>query len=123
LDGTARCTRFGASAAALSHRKRWIAFGRAARGSIEIDEGARTALVTKGKSLLPAGITGITGAFDMGAAVRIRDGSGKDIACGLVNYSSTDLDRIKGCKSSEIHAILGRKDFDEVIHRDNLVLL
>ncbi|MCC6797097.1 MAG: glutamate 5-kinase [Candidatus Hydrogenedentes bacterium] len=123
LDGTARCTRFGKSTAAMSHRKRWIAFGRSARGAIAVDDGARAALMTKGKSLLPAGITSVTGAFEMGAAVRIRDGSGKDIACGLVNYSSTDLDRIKGCKSSEIRAILGHKDFDEVIHRDNLVLL
>ncbi len=123
LDGTARCTRFGASAAVLSHRKRWIAFGRAARGAIDIDDGACGALREKGKSLLAAGVTGISGAFDVGAAVRIRDRSGKDIACGLVNYSSGDLGRIKGCKSSEIRAILGRKDFDEVIHRDNLVLL
>jgi glutamate 5-kinase len=123
LDGTARCTRFGASTATMSHRKRWIAFGRAVRGAIEIDDGARNALMNQGKSLLAAGITGVTGAFDMGAAVRIRDGSGKDIACGLVNYSSDDLARIKGCKSGEIRAILGRKDFDEVIHRDNLVIL
>ncbi|MDZ4859543.1 MAG: glutamate 5-kinase [Candidatus Hydrogenedentes bacterium] len=123
LDGTARCTRFGASANGLSHRKRWIAFGRAAKGAIEIDDGARKALVTQGRSLLAAGIKDVTGLFDMGAAVRIRDGSGKDIACGLVNYSSGELDRIKGCKSSEIQSILGRKDFDEVVHRDNLVLL
>ena len=123
LDGTARCTRFDASAETMSHRKRWIAFGRAARGSIDIDDGAHHALINKGKSLLAAGITAVTGTFDMGAAVRIRDGAGKDIACGLVNYSSADLARIKGCKSSEIHAILGRKDFDEVIHRDNLAIL
>lgn len=123
LDGTARCTRFGASNEAMSHRKRWIAFGRAARGTIEIDDGARNALVRQGKSLLAAGITELSGTFDLGAAVRIRDKSGKDIACGLVNYSSADLAKIKGCKSGEIRAILGRKDFDEVIHRDNLVLL
>lgn len=123
LDGTARCTRFGASTAVMSHRKRWIAFGRATRGAIVIDDGARNALVTQGRSLLAAGITGVTGTFDVGAAVRIRDRSGRDIACGLVNYSSGDLDRIKGCKSGEIRAILGRKDFDEVIHRDNLVIL
>lgn len=123
LDGTARCTRFGASNEAMSHRKRWIAFGRAARGAIEIDDGARNALVRRGKSLLAAGITELSGTFDLGAAVRIRDKSGKDIACGLVNYSSADLAKIKGCKSGEIRAILGRKDFDEVIHRDNLVLL
>ncbi|HRK35398.1 MAG TPA: glutamate 5-kinase, partial [Candidatus Hydrogenedentes bacterium] len=123
LDGTARCTRFSASAEALSHRKRWIAFGRATRGTIEIDEGACKALVDQGRSLLAAGIKNISGSFDVGAAVRIRDAEGRDIACGLVNYASSDLDRIKGCKSSDIQSILGRKDFDEVIHRDNLVLL
>ena len=112
----------GASAAAMSHRKRWIAFGRSTRGTIDIDDGARNALLTKGKSLLAAGITGLSGTFDIGAAVRIRDLSGKDIACGLVNYSSAELARIKGCKSGEIPAILGHKDFDEVIHRDNMVL-
>ncbi|NUM54688.1 MAG: glutamate 5-kinase [Candidatus Hydrogenedentes bacterium] len=123
FDGTARCTRFGASSAVMPHRKRWIAFGRSTRGALDIDDGARNALLKQGRSLLAAGITGVTGSFDMGASVRIRDGSGKDVACGLVNYSSGDIARIKGCKSSEIHAILGRKDFDEVIHRDNLVLL
>lgn len=123
LDGTARCTRFGKSATGLSHRKRWIAFGRAAKGAIRIDDGAKRALLSQGRSLLAAGITGIDGSFDMGSAVRIRDAAGNDIACGLVNYSSDEVARIKGCKSGEIRAILGRKDFDEVVHRDNLVLL
>jgi glutamate 5-kinase len=123
LDNRAEATTFGASKDALSHRKRWIAFGRAARGQVQVDDGARRALLEQGRSLLAAGIRGVTGSFDMGAAVRIVDSKGREIASGLVNYSSADLDRIKGCKSTEIKAILGRKDFDEVIHRDNLVVL
>lgn len=123
LDGTARCTTFGKSLAIMPHRKRWIAFGRASKGVIHVDNGARRALLEQGRSLLAAGITGVDGAFDMGSAVRIIDEMGKDVARGLVNYSSDDINRIKGCKSANIQAILGRKDFDEVIHRDNLVIL
>lgn len=80
-------------------------------------------MLEQGRSLLAAGITAVDGSFDMGAAVRILDSTGKDVARGLVNYSSADIDRIKGCKSGNIQSILGRKDFDEVVHRDNLVIL
>ncbi len=123
LDGKALCTTFGKAVEAMSHRKRWIAFGRATKGAIRIDDGARRALLDQGRSLLAAGITSVDGAFDMGAAVRILDAKGQDIARGLVNYSSDEINRIKGCKSANIQSILGRKDFDEVIHRDNLVIL
>ncbi len=123
LDGTVPCTTFGRSLALMPHRKRWIAFGRAAKGVVYVDDGARRALLEQGRSLLAAGVTGVDGSFGMGAAVRIIDGSGKDVARGLVNYSSDDIQRIKGCKSANIQSILGRKDFDEVIHRDNLVIL
>jgi len=123
LDGKAPCTVFGKSVAALSHRKRWIAFSRSTRGTLRVDDGARRALLDQGRSLLAAGITAVEGTFDMGAAVRILDATGKDLARGLVNYSSAEIDRIKGCKSANIQSILGRKDFDEVIHRDNLVIL
>jgi len=116
-------TLFGSSKTALSQRKRWIAFGRTTRGTIQVDDGAATALVRKGKSLLPAGIVGVTGVFSEGAAVLVVDKAGRAIARGLVNYSSDAIQRIKGCKSDQIQSILGRKDFDEVIHRDNLVLL
>ncbi|MCP4641723.1 MAG: glutamate 5-kinase [bacterium] len=123
LAGKAPCTTFGTAEGAMSHRKRWIAFGRAVRGSLTIDDGARRALVEKGTSLLAAGITKVTGSFEVGAAVRIVTGDGKKVATGLVNYSSGDITRIKGRKSREIKTILGRKDFDEVIHRDNLAVL
>lgn len=123
LAGTCPSTRFAPSREALSHRKRWIAFGRAARGFLEVDDGARKALLDKGRSLLAAGVTDVEGAFDVGAAVRVKDSAGRIIAVGLVNYSSDDIMRIKGCRSSEIESVLGSKDFDEVIHRDNLVIL
>jgi len=123
LQGTAPCTLFSASAESMSHRKRWIAFGRATQGILHVDDGARHALVSEGRSLLPAGVVGVEGVFEVGAAVKIRDKEGRDIARALVNYSSKEIRQIKGRKSTEIPAILGQKAFDEVVHRDNLVLL
>jgi glutamate 5-kinase len=123
IDGKGPMTRFLPEAAALSHRKRWIAFGRTTRGALTVDDGARTAIVEKGRSLLAAGITAVDGSFPVGSSIRLQDRRNCDIAIGLVNYSSEEINLIKGCKSGEIEAILGHKDFDEVIHRDNLVLL
>lgn len=123
LDGTATCTRFLPGLEALSHRKRWIAFGRAKHGALLLDEGACRAILEHGKSLLPAGVKGIEGEFEPGEAVSLRDASGRDIARALVNYSSADLRRIMGHQSREIEAILGHKKIDEVVHRDNLVVL
>lgn len=123
LAGTAPMTLFHAGNGGMSQRKRWIAFGRSTRGVIQVDDGAREALLKQGRSLLAAGILNVIGTFEIGSSVRIDDSLGHAIACGLVNYSSEDIKRIKGCKSKEIASILGRKDFDEVVHRDNLVLL
>jgi glutamate 5-kinase len=123
LDGSAPCTLFSPNQSAISHRKRWIAFGRATRGVLHVDEGACNALINQGKSLLPAGIINVEGNFDAGAAVKIQDNAGRDIARALVNYSSQDIRKILGHKSNEIRKILGQKAFDEVVHRDNLVLL
>ncbi len=123
LTGSMPCTTFGPNKATMAHRKRWIAFGRLSRGTIVVDDGARDALVLHGKSLLAAGIVAVKGTFEVGAAVKIKDKSGKIVARGLVNYSNVQLEKIKGCKSNAIADILGRKDFDEVIHRDNLAIL
>ncbi|MCE5322706.1 glutamate 5-kinase [bacterium] len=106
----------------LNHRKRWIAFGNRVKGSIAVNEGARKMLVERGKSLLSAGITGCNGCFDVGDLVLVIDENSSRIARGLTNYSSHDILLIMGKRSSEIGKILGHKDFDEVIHRDNLVL-
>lgn len=116
-------TRFYSSTATLSHRKRWIAFGRHVSGTLQIDDGAKTAVLHQGKSLLPAGIIKVEGNFNAGAAVRVVDKKANLIARGLVNYDSDSLKKIIGRKSVEIAEILGRKDFDEAIHRNNMVLL
>ncbi len=123
LAGQGPMTVFGKATNAMTQRKRWIAFGRAAKGAVVVDDGARDALLKNGRSLLAAGILTVQGEFEAGEAITIRDKGGKDVARGLTNYSCADLQAIKGLKSHEIAAKLGRKDFDEVIHRDNLVLL
>lgn len=123
LGGTLPCTHFVPAADALSHRKRWIAFGRAKAGALVLDEGACRAIIEHGRSLLAAGVRSVEGEFEAGEAVALRDASGNDFARALVNYGSADARRIIGRKSQEIEAILGKKNADELVHRDNLVLL
>jgi glutamate 5-kinase len=77
-------------------------------------------IIAQGEKLLPAGIIHVEGKFDAGAAVRISDANGRVIARGLTNYGSDSIDAIKGKKTAEISVVLGRKDFDEVVHRDNM---
>lgn len=122
LSGQAPRTRFYPLKTSLPHRKRWIAFGRSTAGSIRVDDGARNAIINQGKSLLPAGIIAIEGQFIRGSSVRVIDTADKVIACGLVNYGSSDLRAIQGKKSETIATILGHKDYDEAIHRNNMVL-
>jgi glutamate 5-kinase len=110
-------------AAKLSSRKRWIGYALKAKGELVVDEGAKRALTTRGKSLLPSGIVTITGHFHFGDAVYCVDTAAQRFAQGLVNYSTTDLQAIIGQHTSRIENILGSKEYDEVIHRDNLVLL
>lgn len=107
----------------LSSKKGWIAYGVKSKGAIYIDDGAIKALTSMGRSLLPSGITRIDGQFEVGDYVRCLSNDGKKIAKGLTNYSSKDLTRIKGKKTSEIEKVLGYKYSDEVIHRDNLVVV
>lgn len=107
----------------LSSRKQWIAFTLRSKGSLVIDDGAVEALRQRGKSLLPAGIVDVIGQFEAGDSVTCTDTHGKEIAKGLVNYSSQILHRIKGHRTKDIPHLLGTRDYDEVIHRDNLVLL
>lgn len=115
-------TWFRGKEARLAHRKRWIAFGSQLRGTITVNDGARKMITGRGKSLLAAGIVGIEGCFTAGDLVAIADESSTRIARGLTNYSSEDLKKIQGKHSNEIEAILGEHEFDEVVHRDNLVL-
>lgn len=104
-------------------RKHWIAYTTRSSGKVVVDDGGREALVNKGKSLLPGGVVKIQGSFKIGDCVTCVDSSGNAFARGLVKYSSADLDRIKGLKTSQIESVLGRKDYDEIIHRDDLVIL
>ena len=104
-------------------RKRWLAFFHRSSGSVTIDKGAVAALVERNKSLLPSGITKVNGQFGIGSLIDIEDEKNNVIARGLSFYSSDEIDKIKGSPTSKIALLLGRKDYNEVIHRDNLVLL
>ncbi len=107
----------------MQSRKHWIAYVLRPQGTLVLDEGACRALKKGGKSLLPSGILAVQGKFRVGAAVQCLDEAGSKVATGLTNYSAKNLEQIKGRRSSEIEDILGFKDSDEVIHRDNLVIV
>ena len=108
----------------MASRKHWIAYTLRPKGYLVLDSGACKALVKGGKSLLPSGIIEVRGKFRIGAPIRCLSEDGDVLAAGLVNYSSADIDVIKGVHTSMIEKTLGRhKDCDEVIHRDNLVVL
>lgn len=108
----------------LQFRKRWLAFGAKIEGSIEVDNGCEEAMHKAGGcSVLPAGICKVNGMFQAGSTISVLAESGRELARGLVHYSSDELELIKGCRSSDIEEILGHKNFDEVIHRDDLVIL
>jgi len=122
LNGKECGTVFVAKKTKLSSRKRWIMYNLKNSGEIIIDEGAKEALLNKGKSLLPAGIVDIKGKFEQGDAVIVKDTQGRELAKGLVDYSKKDLLKIKGKQTNQIEKILGYEYGEEVIHRDNLVL-
>jgi glutamate 5-kinase len=123
LRGAEAGTFFSPRPRKLNSRKHWIAFTLRAKGQLVLDAGAVDALVRRGKSLLPSGIVTVVGEFVPGDAVTCTDADGKDVAKGLVNFSSEALGRIKGCKTADIAAILGAQEYEEAIHRDNLVIL
>lgn len=103
-------------------RKQWLAGHMQTCGELELDDGAVTFVTENGSSLLPVGVTSVSGHFSRGDMVVCRDKNGKDICLGLVNYNSDDMRKIVGKPSTEIEKILGYRDFDELIHRDNMVL-
>jgi glutamate 5-kinase len=104
-------------------RKLWIAHALQAHGTISVDDGARKVLLERGKSLLPAGILGVTGTFRKGDAVSIGDRRGRPFAQGIASWSSEQVKRGMGKKSAEVRAILGEDIPAEVVHRDNLTIL
>ncbi|MDD6152971.1 MAG: glutamate 5-kinase [Elusimicrobia bacterium] len=107
----------------LPGKKLWLAYATNVAGGVRVNAGAEKALCKKGSSLLPAGITAVEGEFEAGDAVYILDENGKEFARGLTNYSSKDCRKIAGFKSEEIAKKLGFKNYDEAVHRDNIVLL
>ena len=107
----------------ISGRKRWIAYSRPPKGRLIVDNGARDALVQGGKSLLPAGIRRVEGNFDYSDTVSCLTENGAEFARGLVNYNAVDTAKLAGKHTKDIENILGYRDYDEIIHRDNLVLL
>lgn len=121
LAGEAIGTQFEPQLCTENARKRWIAFGLLPMGKLYVDEGAVRALCRGGKSLLAAGITQIEGEFGADDAIQICDRQGQEIARGLTNYSSQEIEQIKGHHSEEIAAILGYMGPETIVHRDNLV--
>jgi glutamate 5-kinase len=122
LAGEKLGTIFTPAEAKMSSRDRWLAQASRPAGAIHVDAGAATALVTKGKSLLPAGIVATDGDFDFGSLVSIL-ADGAEIARGLSNYAASQIDQIKGLKTHQIESVLGDKPHDAVVHRDNMILL
>ena len=116
-------TYFPAVADRIEGRKRWLLANISRTGHIVVDAGAMEALRTKGRSLLPAGVSAVTGVFDRGDTVEVRDAAGSLCAAGTTNYASVELGRIRGMRSDRIAETLGYAYGDEVIHRDNMVLL
>lgn len=117
----AKCTWFLAPSDPVTAKKRWIAGQLEPRGSVTIDAGAEKAL-SGGKSLLPAGVKAVTGAFERGDAVIIRSLDGRELGRGLVAYGRADADRIIGKRSAQIAEILGYEGRDELIHRDDMAV-
>jgi glutamate 5-kinase len=119
----ARGTLFVPSGRSFQSKKRWLAVGKRSKGRLVVDEGAEVALRQGGKSLLAVGIRRIEGRFQQGDLVSIVSTGREPMGKGLVEYSSDDLEKIVGARKEQIEQILGHKTSDEVIHRDNMVIL
>jgi len=123
LAGEPVGTYFQPKAERLTARKRWIAFAVPPQGRLTVDAGARRALGEQNRSLLPSGVIDVDGDFAAGEIVAVVTGDGKEFARGLVNFDAAECRKIRGAKTREIEERLGYRSFDEVIHRDNLVIL
>jgi len=123
IDGEGAGTLFMPKTEKLNGRAHWIRFASSPKGSIKVDAGAKSALTKNGGSLLASGIIDVENEFKSGDPVSIVDTDGVAFAKGITNYSSGDIEKIKGAQSREIERILGRKDYTEVVYRGNLVLL
>lgn len=123
IAGEALGTLFVPENEPLTGRKGWIGTTATPKGWIRVDEGAVTALAKKGKSLLPSGVLDVNGKFQFGDLVELRGPGGAVLGRGLVNYSAEEIQGIAGKHTREIISILGHKDYDEIVHRNNMVLI
>lgn len=123
LEGERLGTFFLPESRTLSPRKRWIGYTAQPSGKIACDQGATKALKRNGPSLLAIGISQIQGLFDKGDVIAICDPNGQEFARGLSNYSHAELNKIQGLQSEEIERVLGHCPYEEVVHRDNMVML
>lgn len=123
LDGRRVGTVFVPREEKMHARDRWLAFGSKPEGTLIIDDGAAQALQKHGRSLLPSGIKNVEGSFKRGAVVSVKEEGGRELARGIVNYASDEIALIAGRRTADIKRILGGKDYDEVIHRNNLALV
>jgi len=121
LRGEEVGTLFTSQVNKLTSRKHWIAFTLEPQGRIIVDEGAKKAILQKGKSLLPSGVLSAEGKFSLGDPVALSDLNGREFAKGLTNYDSSEINKIRGLKTSEVESRLGYKYSDEIVHRDDLV--
>ena len=107
----------------LARRKHWIAHTLRPAGTLHLDAGAVRALAQGGRSLLPSGVRAVEGAFGVGDCVRCVGPDGGEVARGLASYAAQDVDRIKGLHTRDVPSVLGYKGSDEIIHRDDLVVV
>jgi len=107
----------------LIARKKWLADNLKSNGKIYIDDGAEKALIQKGKSLLVAGVTKVTGTFDRGEVIQCTNESGDEILKGIVNYNSEEVKKIIGLSSDKIEAVLGYVNESSLIHRNNMIII
>lgn len=123
FDGDEDGTFFLPSKGKLSARKHWIAYNLKSTGQIVVDEGAKKAITINGKSILPSGIKEVRGDFEIGDPITCIDENGMEIAKGITSYSSDEIKKISGARTSDVEKILGYKYSDEVIHRDDLAVI
>jgi glutamate 5-kinase len=124
LSGDEIGTWFVPAVRRIRGRKKWMAFNPQTEGAIVVDRGAEKAILRQGRSLLPAGVKGVRGEFALGSVISIQDEDGREVARGLSNFSSAELQKIQGLNTKRIPEVLGGEAyFDEVVHRDNLVVV
>ncbi len=123
LEGEVVGTLFLRKDKAVQARQHWIGYSSRISGEVHVDAGAARAMIQRRKSLLPSGITGVSGTFSTGEIIAVIDETGKHIANGVTNYDSHEIEMIRGMRTEAIISVLGYKDYDEVIHANNMLII